>query len=155
MSEEELQVLVEQLSLNYFYKPFRHTARFNSRLRTTGGRYLLISHDIEINPRYVSHGSLEEVEGIIKHELVHYHLHLEGRGYKHGDQEFKQLLKEVGAPRFCRAISDTKQKKRPHIHLYRCLKCSQNYSRKIRMNTDKYRCSKCSGRLEYGGIKKL
>jgi len=155
MSDEQLQVLVEQLSINYFSKPFRHSARFNPRLRTTGGRYLLLSHDIEINPIYVSNGTQEEVEGIIKHELVHYHLHLEGRGYKHGDQEFKQLLKEVGAPRFCRAIPDTKQKKRAYLHIYTCLKCSQNYSRKIRMNTDKYRCGKCSGRLGYSGIKKL
>ena len=43
----------------------------------------------------------KELIGIIKHELCHYHLHLEGKGYQHQDQEFKKLLKKVGAPRFC------------------------------------------------------
>ena len=39
---------------------------------------------------------MEELIGIIKHELCHYHLHLEGKGYQHRDKDFKELLKKVG-----------------------------------------------------------
>lgn len=44
-----LQKLVETTSLDHFNQPFKHKAYFNSRLRTTGGRYVLSTHHIEIN----------------------------------------------------------------------------------------------------------
>jgi hypothetical protein len=72
MTDQELQKLVEQISLQFFCKPFRHLARFNSRLKTTGGRYLLRTHDIELNPRHLQEHGVEELIGIIKHELCHY-----------------------------------------------------------------------------------
>ncbi len=154
MNEQQLQQLTEHLSITFFHKPFLHSARFNARLRTTGGRYLLSTHDIEINPLYLEVGE-DEIVGIIKHELCHYHLHLEGRGYQHRDADFKILLNKVGAPRFCQALPRINKRQASILHIYRCLKCAQNYSRKIRMNTEKYRCGKCSGRLGYIGIKKL
>lgn len=96
MTDQELQALVEAVSAQYFARPFRHQARFNSRLRTTGGRYLLRSHDIEINPRHLEQHGEEELIGIVKHELCHYHLHLEKKGYQHKDRDFQELLKQVG-----------------------------------------------------------
>lgn len=148
MTDCELQELVCQISKEVFHKPFRHRAYFNSRLRTTGGRYLLKSHDIEVNPKaYVQFG-LKEVEGIIRHELCHYHLHIEGKGYKHRDADFRTLLKETNAPRFC---SNLEQKKRPvkrAQYIYVCTECGLRYSRKISMNTDRYRCGKCLGKLK-------
>ncbi|HDD3747353.1 TPA: SprT family protein [Staphylococcus aureus] len=50
MNNDKLQRMVENLSEEKFGRTFRHCAYFNKRLRTTGGRYLLKSHDIEINP---------------------------------------------------------------------------------------------------------
>lgn len=47
MNNEILQKMVEKLSEEKFGRKFRHCAYFNKRLRTTGGRYLLKSHDIE------------------------------------------------------------------------------------------------------------
>ena len=54
MTNQELQQLVEQISIEQFGQPFEHKTRFNKRLRTTGGRYLLATHDIEINPLMLS-----------------------------------------------------------------------------------------------------
>ena len=101
MDDIELQRLVEEISLAEFGKPFRHKAYFNSRLKTTGGRYMLSTHHVEINRIYLEQLGHQELCGIIKHELCHYHLHIEGKGYKHRDQDFKMLMKAVGAPRFC------------------------------------------------------
>ncbi|MBC8923816.1 SprT family protein, partial [Escherichia coli] len=47
MNQAELQRHMEEVSLQFFQKEFRHQAVFNARLRTTGGRYLLKSHNIE------------------------------------------------------------------------------------------------------------
>ena len=104
MTDEQAQKLVEELSIRYFNRPFLHKVYFNSRLKSTGGRYLLSSHDIELNKKLYDHFGMDELKGIILHELCHYHLHLLGMGYKHRDADFRNLLKRVGAPRFCSQI---------------------------------------------------
>ncbi|AQU78292.1 MULTISPECIES: SprT family protein [Planococcus] len=147
MTNEELTRLIKEISLTSFHKPFQHEGVFNFRLRTTGGRYLLRSHNIEINPSSYEKFGYEELEGIIKHELCHYHLHIEGRGYKHRDQDFRELLKETGSPRFCSLLEDKRKKSAAKLYVYQCVACKMNYRRKIRMNTERYRCGRCSGKL--------
>jgi len=112
LNERELQQLTEHISQQFFGKTFRHQAVFNDRLKTTGGRYLLGTHNIELNRRYLEEHGREELIGIIKHELCHYHLHLEGKGYQHRDRDFKALLKQVGAPRFCTPLKTVQNKRR-------------------------------------------
>lgn len=70
ISEKELFVLVNELSVKYFKKPFKHEVRFNNRLRTTGGRYIPVKKVIELNPKYIIEMDEGEFIGIIKHELV-------------------------------------------------------------------------------------
>lgn len=147
MTDKELQVLVEELSQKYFDVPFLHQAYFNSRLRTTGGRYLLRSHNIEFNKKSYEIFGIEELRGIILHELCHYHLHIRGMGYKHRDADFRALLKKVGAPRFCSTIEENKKQTSTKTYLYECVECKQLYPRKKRMDVNKYRCGKCRGRL--------
>ncbi|MBM7655682.1 SprT family protein [Neobacillus cucumis] len=149
MEQRELQFLVEKISVEFFGRPFKHTAVFNPRLRSTGGRYLLGTHNIEINKKYLEQLGETELIGIIKHELCHYHLHLEGKGYQHKDQDFKLLLKRVGAPRFCNQLPERKAKRKvARILLYQCTDCQQTYQRKRSINTSRYVCGKCRGRLK-------
>ena len=145
----ELQYLVEEISNRFFAKPFLHTALFNNRLRTTGGRYLLKSHNIEINPKYYEEFGMDTLVGIIKHELCHYHLHIEGKGYKHRDTDFKQLMNQVGAPRYCQPLPPNKQNQT--FQLYCCEKCEKLYRRKRKVDTKKYVCGYCRGKLVYKG----
>ena len=147
MLQQDLQHLVEDLSATFFNRPFLHNARFNSRLRTTGGRYFLQSHDIEINPKMLAAFGEDELIGIIKHELCHYHLHIQKRGYKHQDPEFKYLLAKVGGLRHCQVIEGM-QNTPKQLHRYACSACSQTYIRKRRINTSKYACGKCRGKLK-------
>lgn len=150
MNDEELQHLVSRISLECFHKPFLHQAYFNPRLRSTGGRYLLRSHHIEINPKAFEMYGISEVEGIVRHELCHYHLHIEGKGYQHRDKDFRDLLKAVNAPRFCSPLQISKEhnKKTRVLYTYTCVKCQQLYVRKRRINIKKYCCSKCLGALK-------
>ncbi len=148
MDNNKLQQLVEEISLAFFKKPFRHQALFNFRLRSTGGRYLLANHNIEINKKYYELFGEKELIGIVKHELCHYHLHLEGKGYRHRDHDFRTLLKMVEAPRFCTPLpNQQKQKRVSKILVYACVDCSQEYKRKRALNTSKYVCGKCKGKL--------
>lgn len=147
MNNEELQHLTEKLSLEFFGKPFEHCAYFNNRLQTTGGRYALRSHNIDINPKHLEYYGVEEVINIIKHELCHYHLHIEGKGYQHRDREFKELLQMVGGARHCQSIPYAK-KAAGKIHIYQCSGCRHEYTRKRRMNIKKYVCGKCHGSLK-------
>ncbi|RXK17528.1 SprT family protein [Macrococcus sp. DPC7161] len=143
MDNQALQQLTESISLNFFEKPFQHQVTFNKRLRTTGGRYLLSSHNIEINPKqYEFHGK-EALIDIIKHELVHYHLHIAGLGFQHRDRDFKVLSEKVGAPRYCNPLPNNK-----HRYVFTCTGCSTQYFRQRRINIKKYRCSKCLSELQ-------
>lgn len=147
MTDRELQQLVERISLQSFGKPFRHTAVFNGRLKTTGGRYHLQDHHIDINPRMLTMFGEATLEGVIKHELVHYHLHLAGQSGQHRTKAFKQLLRAVGGLRY--APRQPQQAKSAKYLIYRCEKCGQIYQRKRRINTQKYVCGKCHGKLVF------
>ncbi|MDL4839049.1 SprT family protein [Aquibacillus rhizosphaerae] len=145
IQQDELEQIVNEISQVYFNKPFLDKVLFNYRLKTTGGRYIPSRRTIELNPKYPVELGEEEFFGIIKHELCHYHLHIEGKGYSHRDLEFKELLKRTGSPRFCQPLPSMKKQ---GVHKYICLECSQEYYRRRVINTKKYRCGKCKGKLK-------
>ncbi len=145
MTQNELQVLVMEISKKYFGWPFKHIARFNTRLKTTGGRYLLVSHDLEFNLKMAN---LPEFEGIVKHELVHYHLHMQQRGYQHKDLDFKKLLAQVGGSRFAPSL---KQEQTTQCFWLYCCENGHNMTRKRRFQEKNYRCGQCGGKIRFLG----
>lgn len=142
MQNKELQEKVEELSWQFFQRPFLHNAVFNARLKTTGGRYHLSTHHLDFNPKVLEVMGIEGLDGVIKHELCHYHLHLEGKGHQHKDRDFKELLKQTGGLRYVPQLV-------PDLESYgcQCLKCGFEYKRKRKMDTNRYVCGKCKGRL--------
>ena len=135
---------VKQVSLEDFGKPFKHQAQWNSRLRSTGGRFFPKDGHLDFNPKVYQELGLEVFRKIVRHELCHYHLYYEGKGYKHKDLAFKNLLKEVNGLRFVPPLSNTSQKT---ILTYNCQDCKQLFLRKRKINTDRYRCGLCRGKL--------
>ncbi len=146
LTEEELQNLVEEASLKYFGKQFKHQVKINRRMTTTGGRYHLDDHHIEINAHFLVPQYHQELVDIIKHELTHYHLHLSHRGYRHRDQDFKVLLNKVGGSRYAPDIG--LRRKRRANYLYVCTVCGQKYWRVRRLNIRRYVCGHCKGKLK-------
>lgn len=146
MNDTDLQRLVERISLESFAQPFKHQATFNARLKTTGGRYHLASHNIDINPLMLTEFSEANLVAVIKHELCHYHLHLAGVPSNHRDKEFKELLLAVGGSRYAPKTSKAKQAEKRYEYV--CRHCGQHYGRKRRVDTAKYRCGKCRGKLQ-------
>ncbi|KRN59614.1 SprT family protein [Limosilactobacillus secaliphilus] len=146
MTDQELQLLTEKWSLQYFGRPFLHKIFFNRRLRTTGGRYHLSDHHIDINPLMLSEYDLATLRGVVLHELCHYHLHLLGRGYQHRDRDFRQLLDQVGGSRFAPPTSKLRGSR--HRYLYQCQRCGAAIWRRRRFNVARYRCAKCGGPIK-------
>ncbi|NBJ71305.1 MULTISPECIES: SprT family protein [Clostridia] len=143
LSDKELHHWVNDISLAYFNKPFMHKVIFNNRLRTTGGRYIPVKKMIELNPRYLEEAGEAEFIGIIKHELCHYHLHIEGKGYKHQDKSFKELMRATNSPRYCSPLPSQQRYK----YTYICESCDQTFKRQRKVDIKKYRCGKCKGKL--------
>ena len=139
MNEHELQNLTEEISRTSFHREFTHKITYNKRLRSSGGRYLLQTGNIEINPLVEQELGLEALIGVIKHELCHYHLHQTGGGYRHRDADFKRLLHQVGGSRFVERM------KEPNF-IYECTACHHRYPRMRKMNTNRYVCGKCRGK---------
>lgn len=142
MTNEELQVLVEKLSIDWFHREFQHLAIFNARLQTTGGRYHLNDHHIDINPKLLDFDDQLNLIGVIKHELCHYHLHLANEGYRHRDAAFKHLLTAVDGLRYAPKFPNESSE-----YSYECLHCHQMYIRRRKIDTKRFRCGKCRGEL--------
>jgi SprT-like protein len=145
MTNAELQQLVETISLQFFQQPFCHQAYFNRRLKTTGGRYHLASHNLDFNPQVMLRYGIAELEKVIKHELCHYHLHLAGKGYQHRDREFKELLQKTGGARYVQPLNEPQTQKLYH---YQCQACHVLIVRKRRIHLQRFVCGKCGGSLQ-------
>lgn len=147
MTNNELTILVKKISREYFGKDFNNVATFNSRLRTTGGRFHLKDGHIDINPAVIEKYDEEALVGVIKHELVHYHLYYSGSGkHGHGSKEFKELLARVGGSRYAPVLSEPKKKK---YNIYECSSCGLEYKRVKKINTRRFVCGKCKGKLVF------
>jgi len=148
MNDETLQAWVERVSMESFGLPFKHRATFNGRLKATGGRYFTKSHNIEISPHQLAAFGAEETEKIIKHELCHYHLHIMKRGYRHRDDDFRRLLVQVGATRFCKTLPEREARQpRPFKYKLVCRSCGMEYLRRRKLDPARYACGKCAGKL--------
>lgn len=150
MSDTDLQNLVCQIAHDDFQRKFEHQAIFNRRLKTTGGRYHLQSHDLDFNPLVLKHFGLEELKGVIRHELCHYFLHIEGKGYRHQDADFKNLLAKVEGSRYVKSLRPYLSKTLWH---YRCRECASDLYRERRFNLQRYVCGQCGSHFDCLGKK--
>ncbi|MCY0877100.1 MAG: SprT family protein [Firmicutes bacterium] len=142
-TDEALTALARTLSRHAFGRAFDHACRYNTRLRAVAGRYLLATHDIEISVTHVKRYGFDELKGTLLHELCHYHLHLLGRGYRHRDQDFKQLLKAVGGSRYAKPGTQA-----VYRYVYCCTSCARRYERRRKIDTKRYVCGHCRGILQ-------
>ena len=139
----KLNDFVKQVSLEDFGWEFKHQAYWNKRLKTTGGRFFPKDGHLDFNPRILQVHGPEIFRKIVRHELVHYHLYFQGRGYRHQDPEFKALLKQVDGLRYAPALPYQGK-----VHTYVCLSCGKHYTRKRSLDLKGYRCGVCQGKLK-------
>ena len=135
---------VRQVSSEDFGKEFRHEAVWNTRLRSTGGRFFPKDGHLDFNFKIYERFGLETFRKIVRHELCHYHLYFEKKGYRHRDQDFKNLLKKVDGLRYAPGFDY-----RSTFLIYKCQQYHMFYSRKKQINPKRYCCGKCQGKLKF------
>lgn len=143
LDDQQLQRLTEKIADEFFAISFTHRIYFNRRLKTTGGRYLLDDHHIEINPRVLNYGGKTLLIGVIKHELCHYQLDLQKKDVSHRSAAFRSLLRKVGGVRFVPRLVEPR-----YQYLYCCQSCGQQYRRQRKINLQRLVCGRCAGRLK-------
>ncbi|WEV45387.1 SprT family protein [Streptococcaceae bacterium ESL0687] len=143
IADFDLDSYVKKVSLEDFNRDFCHQVRWNNRLKTTGGRFFTSDCHLDFNPKIYEALDLSTFRKIVRHELAHYHLFLAGKGYRHRDSDFKELLKEVDGLRFTPRLSTGKS-----YHFYRCKDCQKRYRRQRKVDTSKYVCGHCQGKLQ-------
>src|SRR5699024_11241417 len=78
---------------------------WNTKLRSSGGRFFPADGHLDFNPKIYDTFGLDVFRKIVRHELCHYHLYFAGKGYKHADADFKDLLKAVDGLRYAPSLS--------------------------------------------------
>lgn len=91
---------VKAVSQEDFGKSFNHVAVWNTKLRSSGGHFFPADGHLDFNPKIYDTFGLDVFRKIVRHELCHYHLYFAGKGYKHADADFKDLLKAVDGLRY-------------------------------------------------------
>ena len=110
---------VKTVSIEDFGWEFKHQALWNKRLRTTGGRFFPKDGHLDFNPKLYEEHGLETFRKIVRHELCHYHLYFQGKGYKHADRDFKDLLAKVDGLRYAPKMQGQEE----NYYLYQCQSC--------------------------------
>ena len=147
ISEEELTQFAERFLQENYGIQLNIPIKRNNRLRTTLGRYVISHHQeplrIEIAGNTLTYGTKEAIIGILKHECIHFALHMKGVAYKDGQYPFETELKKHGAP-------STKTQMIGKYYLFRCVKCKMEGKSKYKQlfqHPKKYRTSCCHAPL--------
>lgn len=147
MLEQELtQIAKEFLKENYGLQLTIPIKR-NNRLRSTHGRFI-IRHDqtplqIEIAGKTIDYGTTDAIIGVLKHECIHFALHMQGKPSRDGHPYFEAELHKHGAPSTNTMIIGKH-------YIFTCNKCGREYEsrRKQLVNTpSKYRTKCCKAKL--------
>lgn len=130
--------------------------RLNGRMKTTFGWFRHQRNgaplSVELNKYFVENNEATVVIDVLKHELCHYALFMQGRPYKDGQSEFENELKRLNIISQS-TIDKYKIATQPRkIQVYQCSKCSAKFNRQRALpnNGRGHRCS-CGGNLQDKG----
>lgn len=156
MSVKTLEQKAKRFAKEYWGLDFNLPIKTNGRLSRGLGQYIHITNGnftkpirIEISKDLLAKYNEETIDSVIKHELTHWALSIQGQPFKDGHPVFEKELKRVGA--HPTGVI-------PYIGpLYqaRCTKCQKIVSRKPnkkRLETTIRKYTHCGGyELEYAG----
>lgn len=123
--------------------------KINNRLSSTLGAYVLYVGEsyIEFNGKFIRNGTLEEIEKVIKHECIHYALHMKGLPYYDGDDYFEEELVRHKVP----SDESIYYRVERNVRVYEC-----NCMEHIKFRTISNRmCVNCNGKLVYKEKRKM
>ena len=147
VKEEELTQFATQFLRTNFHIDLSIPIVRNNRLRSSYGRYVMTNKQhpvrIEIAGKTLDYGTVEAIKGIIKHECIHYALHMQGQSMRDGHPVFEETLRQYNAP-------STNTMKIGLFYLFRCEICVRTYEtnrKQISKTPKKYRTKCCNGKI--------
>lgn len=142
------------LSENFDGMQLEVPIKINGRLTRALGRFKHYKAPkkpiaIELAKDTIEYYELNEILDVLKHELVHYALYMQGKPYKDGDYYFENKLKELG-------ISATQvYEHKGKVEVYACECDTYEYTRKLHKHNQyqgaNYTCRQCKKHLRYVG----
>lgn len=100
VTESFLNEWANEFTVKEWNKMLDIPININNRLRSKNGyfRFYPNGRPIEIGLNVKGCKSIEELIGVLKHELCHWHCFTEGLQYDDGTKDFESMLLSVGAP---------------------------------------------------------
>ena len=128
----------------------------NSRLKTTLGRFRYTRTTkkpvkLEFSKNYIVNGKLEDIQGTIKHECIHYALFMLGKPFNDGQPLFESELVKHGS----HSTRTVRLAIERNINLYKCKCGTHTTKRALRNNGRFHTCTKCKQNLVYLGKEKV
>jgi SprT-like protein len=122
----------------------------NGRLKTACGRFVYYRNSrtpkkVELNKVFAQNNEPTVVLDVLRHELVHYALFMQGKPHSDGQPCFENELKRLGVVSQ-KTIDQYKIASR--VQVYGCTRCTNEYqmTRRLKHN-GKYHSCKCGGDL--------
>lgn len=155
---------IKDFAQQYWGMEFNLPVNLNGRLTRALGYYksrrnrqtgVVIPVKIDIAKRLLENYDEETIDGVIKHELCHWALSVQGKPFQDGHPVFERELRRIGAP------STNVIQYSGEIHQVKCKNCGKivghkkNYNAAMRIiESARYHVSNCCrARLEYAGMK--
>lgn len=124
--------------------------QLNGRLKSAKGRFVWYKRDrrpkvVELNKVFVENNNISIVLDVLRHELVHYALFMQGKPHEDGHPVFEGELKRLG---IIRQSTIGHEQITTKAQIYNCSDCDKEFkmNRRLRNNGRNHRC-KCGGRL--------
>lgn len=148
VDELELERIADEFLIENFAMELDVPIVLNGRLSKALGRHVYFRHaketvQIELSKDLIRYYDDETVIDVLKHELVHHALLVDGLPHRDGEYYFEKTLKELGVSRTNHYSHKGKS------HIYECTGCQNTFKEVRKFNTARYRCSRCQSQLMY------
>lgn len=124
--------------------------QLNGRLKRALGTYYqkydnneLIPSSINLSKNLFEYHDESTIIDVLKHELIHYALHVKGLPYDDNDYEFINTCNRLGV-----SLTNT-IKYKGKIHVFSCKCEGKEFLEKRKFKNGTYRCKKCKGDLNF------
>lgn len=121
----------------------------NGRLTRTLGRFHFnkrgsnrVPVKLDFAKKLLEFGTIEDIKGVIRHELIHYAMFVAGRPFHDGEEEFEAELVKYNAP-----ATNVLRIKSPKLVITHECGCGNQWKQRRKMSSG-YLCSSCKTEIK-------
>ena len=157
LTQYQLEKYAEKFLMDNYNMKLLVPLKINGRLRIPCGRFVYIKRDgkpiapkaVELNKYFLENNEINIVLDVLRHELIHYALFMQGKPHSDGHPVFENELDRLGVVRQ-ETINKYKIQSKPvNVRIYECADCNHKYERRRALPNggNNHCCGACSGML--------